>query len=74
MEHLLVEKWSEVVKMDKKTFWIIVGIAIAILVVLLVWQTVKIGELSSATNVARTAGSAASSAASSGGSGMVGGC
>ena len=32
-------------KMDKKTFWIIVGIAIVILLILVVWQTAKISSI-----------------------------
>ncbi len=31
--------------MDKKTFWIVVGIAIAVLVIFAVWQTAKISSL-----------------------------
>jgi len=58
--------------MDKKTFWIIAGIVIAILVILVIWQTMKINGLGSATSVAQSTASAAQTAASS--SGMVGGC
>jgi multidrug resistance efflux pump len=58
--------------MNKKTFWIIAGIAIVILLVLVIWQTTKINALASATNVAKTAASTTRTAVSS--SGMVGGC
>jgi len=56
--------------MDKKTFWIIAGIAIAVLILLAIWQTVAISSIS-AGEVA-TAGQAGQQATSSGG--MVGGC
>jgi len=73
-----VEAWLEAVnaggKMDKKTFWIVVGIAIAVLVIFAVWQTAKISTIaSSAGSVVGSVSQATSSAASSG-SGMVGGC
>ena len=55
--------------MNKKTFWIIVGIAIAVLVILLIWQTAKINDIVSTGNVVRTAGQVASSP-----SRMVSGC
>lgn len=71
-EEVLVEEWSVDVKMEKKTFWIIAGIAIVVLLAFVVWQTVKINSLSSATNIAKSAASATKAAASS--SGMVGGC
>lgn len=58
--------------MDKKTFWIIVGIGIAVLLVLVVWQAVRISSISSTGDIASSAASAVQSAASSGG--MVGGC
>jgi len=55
--------------MKKKTFWILVGIAGAILLALVIWQTMNINALVSGGATQ----SAASSAASSYG-GMVGGC
>ena len=59
--------------MDKKTFWVIAGIVIAVLLILVVWQTIQISSISTAENIARSTTQAASSAASSSG-GMVGGC
>lgn len=59
--------------MDKKTFWIIAGATLAILVVLVVWQTMQINALavgSSAAQVATTTVAPAAQASS----GMVGGC
>ncbi len=57
--------------MEKKTFWIIVGVALAILVSLVIWQTVQINAItSSGTSGVRTAISSATQASS----GMVGGC
>lgn len=58
--------------MDKKTFWIIAGIVIALLVILVVWQTSQINAISSAgSSVARTATTTVARASSGG---MVGGC
>jgi len=55
--------------MEKKTFWLIIGIAIAILLIVVVWQTAKISSIASSTaNVIQSTGQASSS------SGMVGGC
>jgi hypothetical protein len=58
--------------MKKQTFWIIAGIVIAILVVLVIWQTTQINAINVGSNVVKSAGSTATRAAS--GSGMVGGC
>lgn len=58
-----------VVKMDKKTFWIIAGVGLAVLVLLVVWQTAQINALASGTETVRAVTSAASAS-----SGMVGGC
>ena len=72
--------WLEAVKMDccstekkmnKKTFWIIAGIVIAVLLILVIWQTVKISSISSVGSVAS---SAVQSASASSSGGMVGGC
>jgi len=67
-------EWLEVVKfkMDKKTFWIVAGILIAILLIVVIWQTAKINAIVASGEVIKSASSAATSAASS--SGMVGGC
>ena len=66
-------EWLEVVKnckMEKKTFWMVAGIVIAILLIFVIWQTIQINSLSSAGgSVANTASSAAQSSG-----GMVGGC
>lgn len=56
--------------MDKKTFWIIAGVALTVLVLLVVWQTMQINVLTSGTSIARTATTTAAQASS----GMVGGC
>lgn len=61
-------------KMDKKTFWIAAGIIIAVLLILVIWQTVKISEISSATSAAQTIATGVQSAATSASNGMVGGC
>jgi hypothetical protein len=58
--------------MNKKTFWVIAGVCIVVLLALVVWQTIKINGLSSATNIVKSTASATRAAASS--SGMVGGC
>lgn len=57
--------------MKKKTFWIIVGIVAILLLILLVWQTMKISSIASAGGIAKTGASAVQAASSSG---MVGGC
>ena len=57
------------VKMDKQTFWIIAGVGLAVLVLLVVWQTAQINALASGTETVRAATSAVQSS-----SGMVGGC
>ena len=56
--------------MDKKTFWIIAGIALAVLVLLVVWQTAQINALASGTSTVKAAVTTAASSSS----GMVGGC
>jgi len=55
--------------MEKQTFWWIVGIIIAILVVVVIWQTGQLNGVASGNAVASTGQAAASSS-----SGMVGGC
>ena len=57
-------------KMDKKTFWIIAGIVIAILVILVVWQTAQISTISASSGTAAKVASTTARASS----GMVGGC
>ncbi len=58
------------VKMDKKTFWIIAGVGLAVLVLLVVWQTAQINALASGTSTVKAATSSVVQASS----GMVGGC
>ncbi len=65
------ENTEQKTKMDRKTFWIVIGVVIAILLILVIWQTVKISGISAAGNVVKTAGQLASSSSSGG---MVGGC
>ena len=60
--------------MKKKTFWTIAGIALVVLVLVVIWQTMQINALSSgASTVTSTARVAATTAARTS-SGMVGGC
>jgi hypothetical protein len=57
--------------MKKKTFWIIAGIALAVLALLVIWQTMQINAIaSSGTSTVKAAASTAASSSS----GMVGGC
>ncbi len=55
--------------MEKKTFWIIAGVIIVLLLAFLVWQTGQINSIASATNPASVPGRVVQSS-----SGMVGGC
>lgn len=56
--------------MEKKTFWTIAGIALVILVLVVIWQTMQINALVSGTSTVKAAATTAARASS----GMVGGC
>lgn len=56
--------------MKKKTFWIIAGVGLAVLVLLVVWQTAQINALASGTSTVKAAATTAVQSSS----GMVGGC
>jgi len=66
----LAEEWLVAVNMEKKTFWIIAGVALAVLALLVIWQTMQISALSSGTSTVKAAATTAARASS----GMVGGC
>jgi hypothetical protein len=59
--------------MDKKTFWIIAGVIIVLLLVFLIWQTGQINSIASSSNIANSAAGVPTRAVQSS-SGMVGGC
>lgn len=56
--------------MEKKTFWIIAGITLAVLILLVIWQTMQINALSSGASTVKAVATTAARASS----GMVGGC
>lgn len=61
------------VNMDKKTFWMIAGVALALLAALVIWQTMQINALAAGSGAAQAATTTVSTAAKAS-SGMVGGC
>ena len=57
--------------MKRKTFWIIAGVSLAVLALLVIWQTAQINAItSSGTSTVKAAASTVAQASS----GMVGGC